>query len=179
MKQRLSSLFFFLTLSLIVLLAGCGSLPKPEAVEGDESPLVLDAIALAQRVAALPQEEQKRELATAAQAFGRDKTTLARLRYGTLLALPTPPGADAQRAVTTLEPLAAAASGPVQQFATLLLGQLGERQKEQRRTQHMKEQFEEKRAVERSLRDQLEERRVAERELRRSEERRVGKECRL
>lgn len=167
MKQRLSLLFLTLT-----VLAGCGSLPRPEpeatveAAAVDESPLVLDAIALAQRVAALPPEAQKRELAAAAQVFARDKTAPARLRYGTLLALPTPPGADAQRAAATLEPLAAAPDGPVRQFAGLLLGQLGERQKEQRRSQHWKEQFDEKRALERSLREQLDERRAAERGLR-------------
>ena len=144
----------------ICLQAACSSLPGGAGTTGsaagaavpDESRPVLEAIAYAQRVAGALPDDQRREMNTAAQIFARERSTSARLRYGVLLSLPGLPNADAQRAIVTLEPLGAASgNGPVRQFALLLLAQINERQKEQRRAQQLKEQLDELRAVERTL----------------------------
>lgn len=133
------------------LLAACSSLPGGLGVP-DESRLVLDAVAHAQRVASASPEDQRREMSAAAQVFAREHSSSARLRYAVLLSLPALPGADVQRASGTLEPLATAGgNGPVRQFAQLLLAQIAERQKEQRRAQQFKEQLDELRAIERTL----------------------------
>lgn len=155
MIRRILFLFF------PVLLAACGSVPAPpeqpvQPVQAlpsprDESRVVLEAIALAQRVGAATADEQRRVMASAAQALGRERTAAARLRYGILLALPALPGADPLRAAATLEPLSTAESAPVRQFATLLLIQLNERNREQKRAQQLKDQLDELRAIERSL----------------------------
>lgn len=135
----------------LCLLTACSNLPGSAGVP-DESKPVLDAIAYAQRVAAASSEEQRREMSAAAQAATRERSTAARLRYGILLALPALPGADAQRAIAILEPLSAAGnSGAVRQFTSLLLAQINERQKEQRRAQQFKDQLDELRAIERTL----------------------------
>jgi len=171
------------------LLAACSSLPSRDAsptdvpaesappveatVPSEDSRLVLETIAHAQRVAGAPAEEQRQELSVAAKAFARERGTASRLRYGLLLALPTPAGADAQRALAVLEPLAATGgNGPLRQFATLLVQQLNERLKEQRRAQQLKEQLDESRASERTLNEravqlkvQLDELRAIERTL--------------
>ena len=145
MMQRIFRVF------CLCLLAGCSSLP---GIGGspDESKLVLDAIAHAQRVGSASPDDQRREMNAAAQLFARERSTAARLRYGVLLSLPGLPTADAQRASLTLEPLSTVTgNGPVRQFSVLLLAQINERQKEQRRTQQLKEQLDELRAVERTL----------------------------
>lgn len=136
----------------VCLLTACGSLPGVERSGSDEGKLVLDAIAHAQRVASASPDEQRRDVAAAAQVFSRERSTAARLRYGVLLSLPTLPNADPQRAIVTLEPLSTGgANGPVRQFSTLLLAQINERQKEQRRAQQLKDQLDELRAIERTL----------------------------
>jgi hypothetical protein len=156
MMQR----FFFLI--CVCLLAACSSLQGSGSGSGssgpsvpsvpDESKLVLDAIAYAQRVASASADDQRREMSAAAQALTRERSTSARLRYGVLLSLPALPTADAQRASTTLEPLSTASgNGAVRQFSLLLLTQINERQKEQRRAQQFKEQLDELRAIERTL----------------------------
>lgn len=156
----------FLSVFFLGLLAACAGVPAPEPapaagqgpanspppVPADDARLVLDAVVHAQRVSAATPDEQRRDMNAAAQALARDRTTAARLRYGLLLTLPTLPGADAQRAATTLEPLTGAGhSAQVRHFANYILTQLAERSREQKRAQQFKEQLDELRAIERSL----------------------------
>lgn len=153
----------FLSVVILGLLAACGSVPAPVSTPtpapanpipavADDARLALDAIVHAQRVSAATPDEQRREMNAAAQALARDRTTAARLRYGVLLTLPALPGADAQRATATLEPLTAAGhSAQIRHFANYLLTQLAERNREQKRAQQFKDQLDELRAIERSL----------------------------
>jgi hypothetical protein len=139
----------------------------------DESRLVLESIALAQRVASASPDEQRQEVAAAARSFTRQRNAASRLRYGLLLALPALAGADAQRALATLEPLSTTGViGPLRQFATLVVLQTGDRLKEQRRAQQFRDQLDESRASERALiertvqlKNQLDELRAIERTL--------------
>lgn len=175
------------------LLAGCNSLPTgdaspaageppaesvvatlPEAASSaEESRLVLETIALTQRMASASAEEQRQEFSAAAKGFARQRSNVSRLRYGMLLSLPVLAGADAQRALATLEPLSTTGpAGPIRQLASLIVLQLGERLKEQRRAQQFKEQLDESRASERvlderaaQLKAQLDELRAIERTL--------------
>lgn len=177
--------FSVLGVSCFSLLAACSSLPAGDALpaadeapaesaalaEGawlaDESRLVLESIALGQRMAVAPADEQRQELSGAARAFTRQRSSASRLRYGMLLALPALPGADAQRALATLEPLSASGPvGPLRQFATLLVQQIGERLKELRRAQQLKEQVDEARASERGLNERASQLRIQLDELR-------------
>lgn len=148
----MQKIFTVVCVFAVCLLSACGSLPGVERSGSDEGKLVLDAIAHAQRVASASPDDQRRDVAAAAQVFSRERSTAARLRYGVLLSLPALPNADPQRAIVTLEPLSTAgANGPVRQFSTLLLAQINERQKEQRRAQQLKDQLDELRAIERTL----------------------------
>jgi hypothetical protein len=175
----------FSVVCVLCLLAGCSSLPSEGVtpVDGDlsaentwpsdEAKFVLDAIAFAQRTASAPVEEQRKEMSAAAKAFTRDRSVAARLRYGLLLSLPTLAGADAHRALATLEPLSASgAISPVRQLAILIVAQISERLKELRRAQLLREQLDESRASERlqvertaQLKAQLDELRAIERAL--------------
>ena len=174
---------------ILLLLAGCSSLPSANSpatgdataetttAEGispaDESRLVIESIALAQRVASASPDEQRQEVAAAARSFTRQRNAASRLRYGLLLALPALAGADAQRALATLEPLSTTGViGPLRQFATLIVLQTGDRLKEQRRAQQFRDQLDESRASERALiertvqlKNQLDELRAIERTL--------------
>lgn len=174
----------------LCLLAACSSLPPGDASLGtgdspaesanpaegnasDESRLVLDTIVFAQRTASASADEQRKEISVAAKLFARDRNVASRLRYGVLLSLPTLLGADVHRALATLEPLATSGdSGPVRQFATLIVQQISERVKEQRRAQQLKEQLDESHTSERvmnerasQLKIQLDELRAVERAL--------------
>jgi hypothetical protein len=158
----LQKVFSIVCVLYFCLLAGCSSLPAEVAapVDGDlstesawpsdEAKFVLDTISFAQRTASAPIDEQRKEMSAAAKAFTRDRNVAARLRYGLLLSLPTLAGADAHRALATLEPLSASgAISPVRQLAILVVSQISERLKEQRRAQLLKEQLDESRANER------------------------------
>lgn len=136
-----------LLLSLCLVLGACSHVP-PAPV--DENRLVLDTLALAQKTAAANAEEQKRELASAQQAYNRERSLGNRLRLGVLLALPQPALEDKSRALALLEPLAGHV-GPAGQLATLVQGQLNERLKEGRRAQQLKEQLDELKSIERQL----------------------------
>lgn len=177
----------------IFLLAGCNSLPSGDAStaaadppaesaavatsdnasSAEETRLVLETIALTQRMASASAEEQRQEVSAAAKGFARQRNNVSRLRYGVLLSLPALLGADPQRALATLEPLSTTGPvGPVRQLAALIVLQLGERLKEQRRAQQFKEQLDESRASERmlderaaQLKAQLDELRAIERTL--------------
>lgn len=184
-------IFPAICVSCFCLLAACTSLPPgdtapavadspaenptpPEtASPSEDSLLVLEVIAFAQRMASASADEQRQELSAATKAFARERGIASRLRYGALLSLPTLVGADAQRALAILEPLSAAGNGgPIRQFAALIVLQINERLKEQRRTQQLKEQLDESRASERVLNEralqlkiQLDELRAIERAL--------------
>jgi hypothetical protein len=148
--------------------------PTGNALPSEDSQLVLETVAFAQRVVSASAEEQRQQMAAAAKAYARERSTASRLRYGVLLSLPTLAGADAQRAQAILEPLSTSGSMilPVRQLATLVVLQLNERVKEQRRAQQLKEQLDESRASERVLNEralqlkaQLDELRAIERTL--------------
>jgi hypothetical protein len=186
----LQKVFSVLLVFGFFLLAACNSLPPAgtsttgdlsaegastadSALSADEPRLVLESLAFAQRVASASLDEQRQEVSAAAKAFARQRSSASRLRYGLLLALPALAGADAQRALVTLEPLSTSGPvGPLRQFVTLLTLQINERLKEQRRAQQFREQLDESRASERSLNEratqlktQLDELRVIERTL--------------
>lgn len=176
--------FFIVCAFCCSLLTACSSLPDgrtgdssadsaESALSSDESRLVLQVIAFAQRASSTSTDEQRKEISAAAKAFTRERSTASRLHYGVLLALPAYAGADAQRALTLLEPLATTGTtGPVRQLASLLILQISERMKEQRRAQQFKEQLDESRTSERVLNErasqlkiQLDELRAIERTL--------------
>ncbi len=147
MKRR-----FFLFLPLFAsLAAGCSQLP---VFGGDnEARQVSELLAWSQRVAQLSADEQRKEMAGVGQAYARERSVQARLKLALLLAQPGSAVNDDARAVGLLEPFAniAPGSGPLRQFGGLLYVQVGERVKEQRRAQQMKEQLDALRAVERNL----------------------------
>lgn len=135
---------------LVTTLAGCAHLASPISASDDQK-LVLEVIAQAHRVGQLPADDQHRELLAASQSFAREKTMATRLRYGVFLALPSVPGNDETRAAGVLEPLTMAGSPAVRQFAAIVLGQVNDRLREERRSQQLKEQLDELMAIERNL----------------------------
>ncbi|HJW02783.1 MAG TPA: hypothetical protein VJ548_05830 [Azospira sp.] len=142
------SLSRLLCLLAVFFLSACSHLPVPGGT--DESRVVLDAIAQAQRVSQASEGEQRRELAAAQQAYNRDKGSASRLRLGMLLALPLANLGDESRALSLLEPLAGN-SGPVGQFAGLLAAQVNERLRQERKGQQWKEQLDQLKTIERQL----------------------------
>ncbi len=118
--------------------------------------MVTELVAYAQRVAAMPADEQRRELNVSAQMFSKDQAAQGRIRLALLLALPGTAFNDDSRAAGLLEPLAESASlelprGALQQFAGLLYAQIGERAREQRRSAQLREQLEALKAIERGI----------------------------
>jgi len=153
-------------LCCISVLNGCAALLAPgtapaapgpsSARESRESRQVIELIAYAQRVAALHAEEQQRELNASTQMLSKDRGAYGRVRLALLLALPGTAFNDDTRAAGLLEPLAGAGTsesrpGPMQQFAGLLLVQISERLREQRRTAQLKEQLDALKAIERQI----------------------------
>jgi hypothetical protein len=127
-----------------------------ESRENRESRQVVELIAYTQRIAALPAEEQQRELNASAQMLSKDRSAYGRVRLALLLALPGTAFNDDTRAAGLLEPVAGAAAsdsqpGPMQQFAGLLHAQISERLREQRRTAQLKEQLDALKAIERNI----------------------------
>lgn len=141
-----------IVLLLVLALSACSHLPAGMVPGNGDERLVLDILAQAQRVAAAPSDEQKRELAGAQQAYSRERSLPNRLRLGVLLALPVPALEDESRALALLEPVVSH-GGPVGQLAGLLCGQLNDRLKESRRSQQLKDQLDELKAIERQLID--------------------------
>lgn len=143
-------------LALIALLplAACQSLPPPASmttIPGTEGARVLDALALGQRTAQAGGDEQKRELAHAQQAYGRDKSLENRLNLATLLALPTPTLGDDARAIALLEPVAGGTPGPARDYAGYLLAQLRERVRETKSSRQLKDQVDALKSLERQF----------------------------
>jgi len=147
------------------LLAGCAAFPGPGASpelsvtaarERDESRQVVALIDYTHIVARLLPGEQQRELNASIQMFSKNRGDYGRVRLALLLALPGTAFGDESRAASLLEPLAGAAPqspGPLQQFAALLYGQIGERLREQRRAAQLKEQLDALKAIERKIID--------------------------
>lgn len=126
-------------------------LPEPPAHMGpDEPKQVSELLAQYQRLSAMSAEDQRREYNTLAQAFNRDRGLLSRLRLALALSLPGSSVQDDGRAVGLLEPVAGTGS-PLRQFAAFLLAQVSERNRAQKRTEQLKEQLDQLRAVERTI----------------------------
>jgi hypothetical protein len=124
--------------------------PAPVVVEPDESRLVAELLGYYQRVAGLGLDDQKRELATATQAFNRDRSNASRVRLALLYAIPGTALQDDARAAQLLEPVASG-NGALRQFAGLVHAQVTDRQKAQKRADQLKEQVEQLRAIEKQL----------------------------
>jgi hypothetical protein len=118
-----------------------------------ESRQVVELIGYVQRVAALPAEEQQRELNASSQIFSKDRGAYGRVRLALLLSLPGTAFGDDTKAAGLLEPLASkeAGAGAMQQFAGLLYAQVNERLREQRRATQFKEQLDALKEVERKI----------------------------
>lgn len=128
------------------------SVPAPGGAPDEESRQVVELIGFSQRVLALAAEDQRRELVATGQQFARERSLYSRVRLALLLATPGSAVSDDARALGLLEPVGAGAQqGTLRQFASLLLAQVTERVKEQRRALQMKEQLDALRDVERSI----------------------------
>jgi hypothetical protein len=130
--------------------------PPPAAapsVEAEEARQVSELLGYYQRVAQLGPEDQKRELATATQAFNRERSNTNRIRLALLYVMPGTSFQDEARAAQLLEPVAAAGGGAVRQFASFLHAQVAERMKTQKRADQLKEQVDALRAIEKQLID--------------------------
>ena len=127
-------------------------LEPPKVNEEAEEALAL-LVDLQKLVLAGP-DEQKRELAAATQALSRQKSDTARLRLGMLQSLPAA-GGDEARALATLEPILKQGTGPTRMVATVLVAQLGERQRavreEKKRAEDLQQKLDALKALERSL----------------------------
>jgi len=136
-----------------LVLVGCSDLPLLGG-ENAESRQVIELIGYAQAAAALPAEEQQRELNASNQVFSRNRGIFWRVKLAVLLSLPGTAFNDDARAASLLEPLASANGippGPMRQFAGLLYTQVNERLREQRRTAQLKEQLDALKAIERTI----------------------------
>ena len=130
--------------------------PPPVAaptVEVEEARQVSEFLGYYQRVAQLGPEDQKRELATATQAFNRERSNASRIRLALLYVMPGTSFQDEARAAQLLEPMATPGGGAVRQFAGLLHAQVTERMKTQKRADQLKEQVDALRAIEKQLID--------------------------
>lgn len=127
-------------------------LEPPKVNEEAEEALAL--LADLQKLVLASADEQKRELTVATQAVARQKSDVARLRLGMLQSLPAA-GSDDVRALATLEPLLKQGSGPTRMAATVLIAQLGERQRavreEKKRAEDLQQKLDALKALERSL----------------------------
>jgi len=152
----LAALAPLLLAAALLTLSGCALGPNEPGWWGggrpvpDEPRQVTDLIAYAQRVAASPAEQQRREFDTASQAYAVDRAWPNRLRLALLLSMPGAPFEDDVRALSVLEPLAESAQpSPTEQLGAFLHAQVSARLREQRRANQMKDQME-------TLRNQLE-----------------------
>lgn len=127
--------------------------PEPPKVNAEAEEALALLVDL-QKLVLASADEQKRELAAATQALGRQKSDAVRLRLGMLQSLPAAGGDDA-RALTTLEPIVKQGSGPTRMVASVLIAQLGERQRavreEKKRAEDLQQKLDALKALERSL----------------------------
>jgi uncharacterized coiled-coil protein SlyX len=111
---------------------------------------VAELLGYYQRVAGLGLDDQKRELATATQAFNRERSTANRVRLALLYSIPGGAMQDDARAAQLLEPVAGGA-GALRQLAGLVHAQVTDRLKTQKRADQLKDQVEQLRAIEKQL----------------------------
>ena len=123
--------------------------PAPTA-EAEEARQVAELLGYYQRVAGLGLEDQKRELATATQAFNRERSNANRVRLALMYAIPGTAMQDDARAAQLLEPIAAG-SGALRQLAGLVHAQVTDRAKTQKRADQLRDQVEQLRALEKDL----------------------------
>lgn len=123
--------------------------PTPTAEE-EESRQAAEILAGTQRVSQLGADEQRKELGTATQAYGRDRSNFSRIKLGMLYALPGAAIQDDARALSLLEPVAGG-PGALKALAGVVHAQVAERVKAQKRADQLKEQLDQLRAVERSI----------------------------
>jgi hypothetical protein len=125
--------------------------PRPvPTVEDEESRQAAEILASTQRVSQLGADEQRKELGTATQAFGRDRSNFSRIKLAMLYALPGAAIQDDARALSLLEPVAGG-PGALKALAGVVHAQVAERVKAQKRADQLKEQLDQLRAVERSI----------------------------
>jgi hypothetical protein len=125
--------------------------PAPAlAVEAEEARQVAELLGYTQRVAGLGLEDQKRELATATQAFNRERSNANRVRLALLYSTPGAAIQDDARAAQLLEPIASG-GGALRQFAGLVHAKVTDRHKTQKRADQLKDQVEQLRAIEKQL----------------------------
>ena len=123
--------------------------PAP-AAEVEEARQVAELLGYYQRVAGLGLEDQKRELATATQAFNRERSNANRVRLALMYSIPGTAMQDDARAAQLLEPIAAG-NGALRQLAGLVHAQVTDRVKTQKRADQLKDQVEQLRAIEKDL----------------------------
>jgi hypothetical protein len=123
--------------------------PVPTA-EDEESRQAAEILASTQRVSQLGADEQRKELGTATQAFGRDRSNFSRIKLAMFYALPGAAIQDDARALSLLEPVAGG-PGALKALAGVVHAQVAERVKAQKRADQLKEQLDQLRAVERSI----------------------------
>ena len=124
--------------------------PPAPVVEADESRQAAELLGYYQRVAGLGLEDQKRELATATQSFNRERSNANRVRLALLYSIPGSAMQDDARAAQLLEPIASG-NGAVRQLASLVHAQVTDRLKTQKRADELKDQVEQRRAIEKDL----------------------------
>jgi uncharacterized coiled-coil protein SlyX len=124
--------------------------PPAPAVEAEDARQVAELLGYTQRVAGLGLEDQKRELATATQAFNRERSNANRVRLGLLYSTPGAAIQDDARAAQLLEPIASG-GGALRQLAGLVHAQVTDRLKVQKRADQLKDQVEQLREIEKQL----------------------------
>ena len=154
----------------MLVLAGCALVEPLEPtspapmVDALEPRQVAELLGYYQHVAGLGPEDQKRELATATQAFSDERSNENRVRLALVYSIPGTALQDDARASQLLEPIASG-SGALHQFAVLVHGQVTDRLKAQKRADQLKDQIEQLRAIEKQLKDQIEQQRAIEKQL--------------
>lgn len=143
-----------LVFAIALLLAGCAGLRTAGAPEAAlQERQVIELVDYAQRVAAMPAEQQRLEYGARSQAFAKGNDTMNRMRLALLHALPGASFHDAARAASLLEPMTAPDQGasPLRSFARLLHAQLVENAEGHKRARQMREQLDALKAVERTI----------------------------
>lgn len=155
-------------LASVLLLCGCAGLRMAGQPDSRlEEREVIQLIAYAQRVAAMSSAEQRREYDASNKSLADGDDPGKRVRLALLLGTPGASVQDTERAARLLEPLAASddATSPLRSLARLLHAQLGERAREQLRTEHLRGQLEARKEAENAMRRQLDELKEVERAI--------------
>jgi hypothetical protein len=149
--------------AMLVSLAACAALELPTSPYQAVDALVREALDSARSSPA----QQKASLQRAEQAFGRETSSVNRLRLATLLATLAPPLRDDTRAAELLEPIADPGVAGVGRFAALLAAQVSERTRTARERERSDRERDKR---EEALRQQLEALRAIERGIQEREE---------